>query len=785
MTPTNPMSKYTMSLRSNALARGAIAVMGFVALSLLALLPTLVHGAVLGPFDFLSLFGLGHTSGVSVYNTINSDLVQQDLPWMNVAWHQVHQGHLPLWNPYSGLGMPLGLDFITESFSVPMLISYLVPLRYGLLIAVMVKMTIAGSGVFILSRVCGQRYLSAFFAGALFELSGAFTVWLGWSQSGVMEWAGWLLAAVILILGGRRRVRSVVFFAVVLALSVYGGQPEENILLAVASGVVVLVVLVDRAIRSARVGTMLTPLLDLALGAAGGVGLSAPLWLPGTQITAGTARFATRGEYGALPFHYLVNLAFNGFYGFPVRGSEYFAQVNYYEVTSYVGVVVLVLAALGVIECWRRVEVKATVIMAVVMVLVAFVGPVSALVDKFPHGGGIEWNRDVMLVALALAVLAGFGVEALWKGATSRRLQLRFGIISAGAGVGLCALWLRGVVYGALTASQAHIRERSFLWQVVGVVGCWVVLVAIVLLRKTSSSSDPGGDRLDAKRCLALRRERGSLAAAVLIAVLAVGFLASSNGPLWSGPQHYFTKTPAEVSLIRAVGSGTVGFGGCASVGGYADAGILPEANAAYGVHEISFYDTTAAPLTYYKSWAVTTGQPESAAVNGVFCPSMTSASLARHYGVEFILDPPGLPRPKGTVLDTTIAGEKLYRVPGAAPVTLSARQERSGQVGPVTHPTPAVWRFDVKTRYRVKMHIRLTDVPGWHATIDGRPLQLDSWNYVMMQAEIPPGNHVVVLNYWPSKFTLGLVIAVLSAIVIVVASIVGWRALIHANDVS
>ena len=772
-----------MNLRYNAFARGGLAATGFVLLSILALLPTLVHGAVLGPFDFLSLFGLGHVSGVSVYNSINSDLVQQDLPWMNVAWRQVHEGSLPLWNPYSGLGMPLGLDFITEAFSVPMLVSYLVPLQYGLLTAVVVKMTIAGSGVFVLARVCRQRYLPAFFAGAVFELSGAFTVWLGWSQSGVMEWAGWVIAAIIVVLRGERRVRSVIALAVVLALSVYGGQPQTSIFIAVGSVVVVVVVLASRVAASRQMGTIVRPILDLALGVVAGVGLSAPLWLPATQLTAGTARFQS-GHYVPFSVHYLVNLAFNGFYGFPVRGSEYFTPANYYEVTSYVGVAVLILAAHGIVMRFRSVEVKALTIMSVVMVLIAFFAPVTALVDKVPHGGGIEWNRDVMLVALALAVLAGFGLEALWEGATNRRVQLVFGVISGLAGAGLLALWVVGVVYGGLTASQVRIRERSFFWPVLETLGCLVVLVGIVVLRRASSVSRLDDDDVAGRRRLELSQRRGSLVGVVAIGALSVAFLLSSNGPLWSGSHPYFPTTPAEVSLMRAVGSSTVGFGGCQSVGGYANAGILPEANAAYRVHEIAFYDTAVAPATYYKSWAVATGRPEVVAPNGVFCPSMTSASLARHYGVEFILDPPGLPQPKGTVLDMRIAGEKLYRVPGAAPVTLSTHGARIGRVGPIAHPTPAVWHFDVTTRSRATMVVRLTDVPGWHATIDGRPLSLRSWSYVMMQAEIPPGNHVVMLRYWPSKFTLGLILAALTLLALLAASIIGWRTAIgHRND--
>lgn len=69
---------------------------------------------------------------------------------------------------------------------------------------------------------------------------------------------------------------------------------------------------------------------------------------------------------------------------------------------------------------------------------------------------------------------------------------------------------------------------------------------------------------------------------------------------------------------------------------------------------------------------------------------------------------------------------------------------------------------------------MHLTNVPGWHATIDGRPLTLKQYSLIMLQAEIPPGRHVIELNYWPSSFTEGIVLAVLAAVGLIVAGVVG-----------
>jgi uncharacterized membrane protein YfhO len=69
-----------------------------------------------------------------------------------------------------------------------------------------------------------------------------------------------------------------------------------------------------------------------------------------------------------------------------------------------------------------------------------------------------------------------------------------------------------------------------------------------------------------------------------------------------------------------------------------------------------------------------------------------------------------------------------------------------------------------------------VASVPGWQATIDGRPLQLTTYLSMMIQAKVPPGKHVIELHYWPDRFTQGIVIAALAAIAFVLAGIVVWR---------
>src|SRR6202140_2544851 len=113
----------------DALGIGWVLVVAFSALS-----PALVHGA-------------------SFYSPFGGDQLVFFIPSTHLTWTQVHQGHLPLWNPYSALGMPLAFNWASAPFSVPALIGYLFPLHLAYTVQVVITLAIAGTGVYVLGRV--------------------------------------------------------------------------------------------------------------------------------------------------------------------------------------------------------------------------------------------------------------------------------------------------------------------------------------------------------------------------------------------------------------------------------------------------------------------------------------------------------------------------------------------------------------------------------------------------------------------------------------------------------
>ena len=739
----------------HARVRDLAGVLWTIAAAVVVLIPALRPGVSLGPFDLLSRFGLTSQAGVVVHNAVQADQIQQFVPWTNLAWLQVHGGHLPLWDPYNVLGMPLAFNWQSGVFSLPALVSYLFPVSFAYTAVVLVKLIIAGTGAYALCRMLRLSPLAAAFGGTAFELSGPMIVHAGWPHTAVTCWAGWILVAVVGLLRGRHRLRNVALLAVAVGFAVYGGHPESLIVMGVAVVVFVVVYLVA---RPRATDPLVRPLVDLAVGALCGFGLGAPLLFPGVQLAVGSVRDQGTGM-PAFPLSHATNLLLVG-----LQGEDF-------KTAAYVGVVVLALAVVAVRVAWKRPEVPALAAVTVVSALLTFFSPADGLMHLLPGGRTVSWSRAVMLLALGLAILAAIGIDAL---ARSRRD--RTAVRWAAGAFAVAGVVVAGLAVGAQAglASAVARHRASLVWPAVqSVVG---VVVCVAWLWSGRSGAHSSG-----------RAGVVGRGVAALLLALETAFLLSAGIPFWSVSPSYFPTNPDITALQDSVGSSLVGFGSCRSLAyntaSKTEVGIRPNANIGYDLREMVAYDPIL-PENYFKAWTAAGGQhtPHSLSQLGIFCAQFTTAAQAREFGVRWVLEPPGRYPPKGaTIVVRSIGDERLVFIPesfdatttpdplGAAPLPADA----PGYPVAYTEPDAATWRLDVDTTAPSVLRLRLTDVPGWHATIDGHPLALESWaSGLMIQARVPAGKHIVELTYWPTAFSAGIAVGGAVAVGLVAASV-------------
>ena len=754
-----------------------------VGLAFLLLGDAFRHGSMIGPYDLLSQSGLTLHPGFPLHgDTFEPDPIKQMIPWTYLAWTQVHHGVLPLWNQYSGLGVPLAFNWQSAAFSLPSFIGYAVPLHDAYTASVLATLVIAGTGGYVFGRVLRLGMLGALTVMAVFELSGPLIAWSGYPQSQVAAWGGWIFAAVLLVARGERRVLSITLFAVATAGAVYGGHPETLITTMSAALLFFILIVVSRALP-ARLGLprgpVLKPVVDLAIAAVAGAALSAPLLLPGAQLVSHSVR-SSGGSSPALPVHDFLYFIFSNFDGTPVPGSYPFEGAYFYNETSaFVGLIAVVLALVGILigVRARRPVVMSLAVVGVLLMSIVWIGSLSVLANDLPVFGLANWLRGFFPLALVIAALAGIGADGLLRKDAEPLVRFTFGGAFVLAALFVAVLWVFDRTNGDLPASfETYIRHErtvSFLWPVIAIVAGLVVSVLLWWWPRWSTAG-----------------------LSVLVGIETLSLLAGGGVLIASTPSGYPATAPVQ-ELQRIVGDTRVGTG---NGGEGCPLGILPNANILFGVRQVNMNEPIM-PKGYYSAWESRNHSVPGAADFSQFCPVITTAAEARQLGVSYVLEPADVPGPTGTTYVTTLDvpsvyssvfkttkdnDERLYFVPASGVVTLSTRPAR----GLARRSTASDLRVSSTSSgtLEVKVHqaeagtlnLHVSDVPGWHATMDGRPLALRAASEFDLRADVPPGSHDIKLEYWPSLFSVGLLLAALAVVGLGGALTVAWFRIHH-----
>ena len=730
--------------RSDIVGLFALCVLAFAFLS-----PSLKDGFAFGNYDLdLGLTSL--TQGIyhSIHNPFNGDAVSQMIAWNTFDWQMIHHGQFPLWNHYSVLGMPQFLNFESSVLSLPDIISYFFPLKFAFLVVVYVKLALAGTGAYVFARVLYLKRESALFAGATFMLSGAFASWVTWPLSDVVAWSGWMCAFAVLSYREPKRLGYVAGLGVTAAFSVYGGFPEANVMLALVIAVLVIVGGALTLILGRKIN--LLGCASVAGGSLFGVLLSAPLWLPGYQVISAGHR-TQEGHYAGLPLRTLPLLFSQGYYGLPVGSHDVLhfqlLRWNYYETVAYVGIAALVLAALALLRGWKRPAVLGLSIALLFSLGMTYqpvvFHPLQSLVNRLSRISAIRFERMRIVSAFLIAMLAGFGLDMLTTSWSRKKTQIAFVVVSLFGSLGVLIVELNTRAQ-TLVDNQRSIRLVSLEWPLVIMFGLLVLAIN------------------------GLREQRKIFVRCAVFVVLSVqvAFLFFSGVGLPTYSHAVYPVTPAVEELQAIVKTSLVGLdgGNTGNVRLFGHVGFYPNVNIGYRIRLFAVHDPLV-PKAYFLSWPNQLAAPQQFGV-GLFTPDIDSAALARRYGISYVLAAPGLSAPQGMSYVAMIADERLYSVTGSAQFSIAQFGTHPSNENIASVSDNGNGRYTFETNVSPKMSsptliMRVTNLPGWHLSVDGHPVAISQYEQVMMSAPLTPGHHQIVLSYWPKRLSDGIDLAV------------------------
>ncbi len=793
-------------------------LIGIVTVTLFAAVyfyPGLEHGFIFGSLNGITAYPLTSGTFSHVHNLVAGDQFREMSPWLLLNWNAIHAGSLPLWNRYSLLGMPQLANFQSAAFSLPHLVSYIFPAKWGYSISVFVTILIAGTGAYVTARTLGAGVIASIVGAVTFEMSGSFIGWIGWPQAGVNAWLGWIVFFIIMIYRNKRPLMSVVGLSLAVAFSLFAGHPESYLLDSLAIGLLgILFAVVGIVYRNVSLHKVVTTAVYVTGGAILGGMIASPMLFPAIQLLAGSAKAGSKHIWGGIPPNVTIQFLATGYYGYPTTASHWFYGSNFYELSACVGPLIVVLAVVALLAYKKRPVVMALVGTFVVLFLIVFrVLPVIQSLTKYlPGGTYVSFGRLLMPMDFFISVLGALGLSVLLRsivhngsahsdvvdsdvvnsgtigngtlGSNSRSIALVVFFISSVA----LALILAYLIFHAetdkvLSSSDRSIRIHSLVLSIITLIGGAVVVGIIVVYKKYRlARSDHDGIHGS------VHDLKAGVVAIGLLILLLQGVLLIPPAATTEGFSHRFYPTTDSMTTLQAIVSGhLVGDGPLPAwyIGPTRSSPLdafTPETNIPYGIDYFGAYDPML-QKSYLSSWSNVALQLAPLNGMGWFVPSFDTAKIARVYGVRYLISIVNAHGkviiPPGTTSVFEEPGYDIDMVPNSHRFTLVNPSSilHSAEVGSNQFGKVQSWYWTsnnsltiyIDARHEALLLARITSVPGWHATINGKPAKLSVALDTMLSLNVPTGKSIIRLTYWPSGLTDGIILAGVAFLILIV----------------
>jgi len=679
-------------------------------------------------------------------NRIQTDVIQDFVPWLQYARANIRAGDFPGWNPFVLSGAPFFANPQTAVASPVNVPVWVLPFGPGLALSYALKLWIGAMGAFALTRALGlERIVPGLVAGLAYGFLPFTIIWLQWPQPNVWMMLPWMVwAGERIVRGGR--ARDVAWLGLTAAVAFAGGHPESALHVSAITGLYALLRLLQTDLgwleRLRRLGLV-------ALGGVAGALLAAAVLLPVLHNFADSAYAQGRSRKGAfhLPLSTLRTMLFPDWWGRPtgVRLSD--AAGNFQERTIYAGAVALIMATIGLVTTsWRRTIVW--VVLGVIGISAAVgLPPVFQLLSHLPPFDRMANTRLIWVIGLAVAVLAAYGTDRLLAERPSRRV---LGVAAGAVALGLLAVAVLAPSFEEVRLLWNHFRTGTDWPQVVSFTSiAWFLLLAAIVLGAV----------------LARRYAGAGVAAAVLLAalVLDLGHFAHDYNPMIASSFGEFEANPLHERALIAT--------------------LPPDSQMQTGLRDARGHDPPQPRHRYFNLWK--RAVPDQGLSQPIDIPGpigfdatrlLQLLSVRQFDATGAAQDPNARPRAFVPETVTRVAGQQealdAMFAPAFVPATdvVVEGDAPAGSSGEVRFLRDDPQRVELEAELDRDGMVVLTDQleKGWTAEVDGRkvePLRVDS---VLRGVAVPAGTHTVRWTYQTPGLLTGLVFSVFGLLLIV-----------------
>jgi len=764
-------------------ARAHIAAFLFLTVALVIYFFPAIKAGALSAFDYNYAYPpFELTDPKEIGNPLLSDQAIAGDAQKYYIGRSLREGRVPFWNPYIGLGTPFLAGGQSAVLFPPNLLFAVLPFGPASIAVAVIKLLLAGMGMYFLVWALLKNHLAALFVGVAFTFCGFNIVWLGHPHTNVSIWLPWLLLFTWQFFETKKRLY-LLPYALVVAIQFFGGHIETSLHILSLTALLAIILTFTKKV-------WLSFFLFVAASILGFL-LAAPQLFPFIEYLFNSFALAfrsktTQGPY--LTLSWLVPSLLPNIFGNPAWHVYWYQPerfFNYNEtVMGFPGTLSFFLAPFVFFNRkWRRWGLGIVLLIAAILLGLLGVPPFFTFLSKVPPFSWTLNKRLLLITSFLLTVLAAMALDWLadlgasgfrrlwekgrnWVGVHRRALFLGATALAVLLAVVLLSLFpeiraLGTKVAGKLTLNFQKGPKQAFL-------EFGFVLIAFIILA-----------------ALKLKNLIGSklLLAFIVIIALLNGFLYSWNyNPPFAG--ELFAATP-EIEYVQ-------------QNAGYDRALIFGRGSLAT-IYEI--YDPhNSDSLVYYPVYQFMDlagaqdrlRKLEATKENKQFLDFLNVRYFAFEKGRE--VDLPGLEKAfEGSSVDIyrnnnalarTFTVEKAIKVGSANEALKLLGSENSDLKNTVTVEGADDIEFEGLSQGRVSIQslepervslevncpgtcfVVMTDTnyPGWTARIDGEETRIYKTDVAFRGVYIPEeGTHTVEFDFMPYSFWIGAVTSVLA----------------------
>ena len=735
-----------------------------VATVVLFLSPALMTSRILWPGDLLTSFSpwSEEPSTSTPGNILLMDSVEQLYPYYHLHRSEVLEGRLPLWNPYVLGGTPFLANSVSALFSPLRWLLLGLPIYLYFEYAALLKLLLAGSGIFFFCRRIGLPSDCSLLAGLCYLFAGYNIFFLTFPNGFISALLGWGLLQVESYAQTRRRIH-LAWLAAIVATAYLSGNMQCAFLQQMAYLLYAFARCWDRSqLRQTMRGWN-----SIALATLLGLTLAGVATLPFLDLMLGSYTLTDRGSFASNPYHLMPEewpalLQPHYREGPEERTVPKWSYVSF----AYVGILTCFLAglasrgrrahettkALGILTLWS-------------LILVLGIPVLFEILTGLPLLRQTNYLHAGQVLQVSFAVLAGVGASVWRSGHLSGR---SFGwLFGAALALLLWSSWspVKRWLYSD-DDKPFYFMGEAFEYPLAAF---WTVLTLLILL--------------PLYRCYRRRNPVPALLVLILINGFVFGFFFNST----SSRQLIQDRPTIVDELARRPHARLVGIG---------MGTLLPNFGMSWRLRDLRGYEPilTDRWVRFYSE--LQPGPRDHH--HPIHDLDPARLELLRRTGCSLVVAPSRLKLEGLRVLRDQ--APFIYRVDGAARVSIaeSVLPARDGEEalqlltsrGAETVILESVegqtlsagagtanWLSDLPNQIEIDVEmeeagwlvLRDTFDPGWKAQVDQNEAEIFRADYLFRAVRIPEGKHVVRFSYRPGSFYWGTAFSLLSL------AVVGW----------